>query len=186
MASKRRTFATVTRSLRGRARTPRGDVSDLKTVSVTDAELQRLALVDGDLLFVRTNGNPENVGRCAVFTRRSVEDLESETRRWIYASYLIRARLSVEFEPAYVAAYLGSARGRKYLRDRSKTSAGQYNINIDGLGNVPIPVADRRAQQEFAARAARLGQQREVVLRACAQADELFASLQSRAFRGEL
>jgi type I restriction enzyme S subunit len=43
------------------------DLSDLKLVPVNPSEFKRLQLVDGDILFVRTNGNPDFVGRCAVF-----------------------------------------------------------------------------------------------------------------------
>jgi len=40
---------------------------EITTVDVPNAELERLRLQQGDLLIVRSNGNPDNVGRCAVF-----------------------------------------------------------------------------------------------------------------------
>ena len=43
------------------------DLNELKTVAVEAPEFDRLRLLSGDLLFVRTNGNPDYVGRCAVF-----------------------------------------------------------------------------------------------------------------------
>ncbi|MCK8467823.1 restriction endonuclease subunit S [Microbacterium sp. KSW4-16] len=160
--------------------------AEIKTVSVRDSELSRLVLRDNDLLFVRTNGNPDNVGRCAVFTQSAVADAGYGESPWIFASYLIRARLRDGAAAAFVATFLTTPAGRKHLRDRSKTSAGQYNINIDGIGSVPVPVSDRARQVEFSARIEQLDSRRARLRAALAADNELFASLQSRAFRGEL
>jgi type I restriction enzyme S subunit len=70
------------------------DLNDLKLVPVTEAEEGRLRLKDGDLLFVRSNGNPAYVGRCAVFSERQVRETGYPSHKFIYASYLIRARLN--------------------------------------------------------------------------------------------
>lgn len=59
------------------------DLTDLKYAQLPKKEAESLLLEHGDLIFVRTNGNPEYVGRSAVF------DLEMPC---LYASYLIRAR----------------------------------------------------------------------------------------------
>jgi type I restriction enzyme S subunit len=160
------------------------DINEIKTVSVDDAELERLRLRSGDILFVRTNGNPDNVGRCAVFDPGLVAGADYAPDRWIYASYLIRARLNGGIEPGFVAAYLASQAGRRQLRERSKTSAGQYNINIDGIGSVQIPNAPRESQLEFVNRARKVRAQYD--LAAGDTLNELFRSIQSRAFRGEL
>lgn len=162
------------------------DTREIKVVNVTTAELARLKLRDGDLLFVRTNGNPDNVGRCAVFTHDAVAAAGQQRSDWIFASYLIRARLNVSTHPAFLAAYLRTQTGRRHLKNRSKTSAGQYNINIEGIGSVPVPAVEYRRQSDFLDRNSRLEAQAKLVRSAAAADDELFASLQSRAFRGEL
>ena len=59
------------------------DLTELKTVEVDDSEFQRLKLRDGDLLFVRTNGNPDNVGRCAVFNPLMVSDTGFDSSEFI-------------------------------------------------------------------------------------------------------
>lgn len=159
---------------------------DIKTVNVTPSELNRLTLRDGDLLFVRTNGNIHNVGRSAVFSSTEVGDAGFGDRPWIYASYLIRARLHRGYDPKFVAAYLQTGPGRAQLRERSKTSAGQFNINTESLGSIVIPAAPLAEQQAFAAHVARIDAQRATVQRALAADNELFASLQSRAFSGML
>lgn len=160
--------------------------AEIKTVEVGAAELGRLTLCDGDLLFVRTNGNPDNVGRSAIFSKAAVESAGFGDEPWIYASYLIRARLTGEVLPNFVAAYLATPQGRKQLRERSKTSAGQYNINVESLSSVVLPAVPLAEQRHFASRAETIDVNRGRFRTAASADDVLFASLQSRAFRGEL
>lgn len=162
------------------------DTGEIKTVEVGPSELKRLTLRDGDLLFVRTNGNPDNVGRSAIFSEAAVKPAGFHDLPWIYASYLIRARLSDGVEPRFVAAYLAGPEGRAQLRERSKTSAGQYNINTEALGSLRLPSAPLTAQREFARRVGAIEKRRRQILEAQVADEDLFASLQSQAFRGEL
>jgi type I restriction enzyme S subunit len=106
-------------------------------------------LRDGDVLFVRTNGNPDYVGRSAVFNRTALDQAGFDGSKCVYASYLIRARLNAELCPHFLQAYLTTAEGRKFLRERSKTSAGQYNVNIDGLSSLPVYVPPVELQNQF-------------------------------------
>ena len=163
------------------------DLSELKTVEVEDAEFLRLSLQDGDLLFVRTNGNPDNVGRCAVFNQRDVADSGFDASEFIYASYLIRARMKKHTVlPCVLQQYLSSGEGRHALRARSKTSAGQFNINTEGLGALPIPSFPMPLQEIFIRRKQSIELQKIVYRTSLSELDTLFASLQHRAFRGEL
>jgi type I restriction enzyme S subunit len=162
------------------------DHNEIKTVAVTDSERNRLALRDGDLLFVRTNGNPDNVGRCAAFRASAVVDAGFSGVPWIFASYLIRARLRDPAAAPFLSTYLATPAGRRHLRDRAKTSAGQYNVNIDSIGSLPIPDVDPSGRARFAAHLDRLEAHRTQARKSLATDNELFASLQSRAFRGEL
>ena len=165
-----------------------GEISyeDIKQVPVTEEELSRLQLVDGDLLFVRSNGNPDYVGRSAVFSRRDA-DHAGFADPVIFASYLIRARLREELaNSTFVSAFLNGPEGRRALRRRCKTSAGQYNINTQGLGSVPLPLPPVPAQHKFSQRTRLVRDRVEVCYQQLGQLDALFASLQQRAFRGEL
>jgi type I restriction enzyme, S subunit len=162
------------------------NLSEIKTVAVTDAELERLAIHDGDILFVRSNGNPDNVGRTAVFDAKAAEEVSGGGMPWIYASYLIRGRLISNVVPAFAAAYLSSQDGKTQLRAACKTSAGQYNINIEGLSNVNVPDVTLARQRLFEARTSAVKSRRSAIARSSRALDALFFSLQSRAFRGEL
>jgi Restriction endonuclease S subunits len=123
---------------------------DLVRVEENDAALERLRLQTGDMLFVRTNGNPDYVGRCGVF---DVEDASlniGDNSPVIYASYLIRARLKSEImRPWFLHAYLKSPIGRARILKQARTAAGQYNINTEGLGAIKVPVPSLALQDRF-------------------------------------
>lgn len=112
--------------LRGRV-----DYSDLQHIELNDTEYERLALRKGDVLLVRTNGNPQYVGRSVVIDR-----LHEKT---VYASYLIRIRCDEStLRPAFLAEFLNAPTTRQRLRGEVKSSAGNYNINIAGIRKQPI------------------------------------------------
>ncbi len=163
------------------------DIGDLKLVPVDASEFGKLRLVEGDLLFVRTNGNPNYVGRCAVFSESAVSGLGLATSEFIYASYLIRARIDHDrLDPVFIREFLLSADGRYGLRAHCKTSAGQYNINIAGLGAVAIPEVPMKLQREFSSKVNQVESSQAFHRTHLAHFDALFASLQDRAFKGEL
>jgi type I restriction enzyme S subunit len=162
-------------------------IDDLKYVTLGTSEFERLRLQEGDLLFVRTNGNPAYVGRSAVVHGSLGSELGYSVENFVYASYLIRARLRLDLtDPTYVQTYLGGPTARKAILERAKTSAGQFNINIEGLGAIPVELPPIELQQQFAAQTRLVDAS--VYTQGChlAKLDALFASLQHRAFRGEL
>ena len=116
------------------------NVDDLSFVDARAGDAERLALQGGDLLLVRTNGNPSYVGRSAVFS-------PLDDQRWLYASYLIRVRFNGEILPRFADEYLKSERGRRNLLRRVTTSAGNHNINTKSVLSLPIPIPKDKDQQ---------------------------------------
>ena len=119
------------------------DFDDLKFCDqLSDSELTKLLLQDGDLLIVRTNGSRALVGRCAVF--------HDPGRGYAYASYLIRIRTNPEkVHPQFLAFFLESTMGRDAISERRRTSAGQYNINSTNLRTIPFPCPTLDLQQDL-------------------------------------
>ena len=108
-------------------------LDDLKHTPLSSGELERLRLEEGDLLVVRTNGNPDYVGRCATFSNQN-ED-------FVYASYLIRMRLDESrVRPAFVREFLNSYRGRTEMSGWIRSSAGNYNLSVGAIEKFQIPV----------------------------------------------
>jgi type I restriction enzyme S subunit len=117
---------------------------NLKHCPLEKLELQRVALRKGDLLFVRTNGSRELVGRCAIFEQ------ESDDQTFGFASYLIRVRLdSTKMLPHFLAFFLNSTHGRIELNKRRRTSAGQFNINSENLRSIKLPLPPLHVQKRL-------------------------------------
>lgn len=163
------------------------DLGELKTVCVSDNEFENLKLIDGDLLFVRTNGNPDYVGRCAVFQPSQMKAAGLDADRIIYASYLIRARLKLDLlRPAFLQSFLQTPSGRMNVREKCRTSAGQYNINTKGIGSLKVPKIPIDEQIEFEKRISASQSALAKLTVAHSESINLFGSLVQRAFKGEL
>ncbi|RMB08295.1 restriction endonuclease subunit S [Haloplanus aerogenes] len=115
---------------------------DIKYTELSDSAVEKLALQEGDLLIVRTNGNPDYAGRCAVFEERD------ET--YVFASYLIRLRFDEDrVHPKYVREFLNSSLGRVEMNGWIRTSAGNYNLSIGGIEKIEIPLPPLEEQREI-------------------------------------
>lgn len=115
-------------------------LGDLKFADASKEEVHRNSLCSGDILLVRTNGNPNYVGRGTI-----VPELDGT---WLFASYLIRLRLNTNrVIPNYIHIIIHSNRFRNLLRLKVQTSAGNYNLNIQNLSLLPIALPSLHEQQ---------------------------------------
>nr|WP_241740180.1 MULTISPECIES: hypothetical protein [Microbacterium] len=158
--------------------------ADLKTVEIPVAESTRLRLHPRDVLFVRSNGNPDIVGRASAFS--TLKPTPGDSTPWVFASYLIRARLKQGIEPRAIAALARSPIARRHLRSGAATSAGQYNISIPTLRSLPVFDPTDHAQSRFMEALRVIDQARDHAIGRAQSFNSLIASLQHRAFRGEL
>lgn len=112
-------------------------------IFLTDDEKKRYRLLDGDLLFARVNGNPNNVGRCAPFY---------ECEEQVYHNdHIIRTSCDKSQLDSVFAAYLfNSEYGKNRISKKIKTSAGQYTINQEGLKSIEIILPPIVIQYSFA------------------------------------
>jgi type I restriction enzyme S subunit len=152
---------------------------DLKFTQLPKQEIDRLLMRNGDILFVRTNGNPDYIGRCAVF------DSEQQA---VFASYLIRGRLhsNSAVTPLHVSTTISMPSYRHRVVQEAKTTAGNYNVNIQGLSSLPIIEPPQTLQATYAKlvkKTAVINQKGKDVLR---EADDLFRTLSKSAFISEL
>ena len=153
------------------------DTTDLKYLKVSEAERKLLLLREGDVLVVRTNGNKDYVGRCAVFDRQE---------EFLYASYLIRLRLQPRLNPHYLVALLSTPFGRREIDLNSRTSAGQYNISATGLRSLSIPVPPMSRQLKFLDQYEQWRVAKTHLESGFQEADLAFAALLELAFTGKL
>ena len=92
------------------------NLSDLKYGDLSSSELAKLRLATGDILLVRTNGNPDICGRSWV-----TDNLEGD---WAFASYLVRGRPDPSRCQACVRGTLPEVRHRTEIVAGSHTHLG--------------------------------------------------------------
>ncbi len=152
------------------------DLTDLKYIDLKPEEAHKYLVKRGDVLFNRTN-SADLVGKSAVV--RHATDLA-------YAGYLVRLRLSEDNSGEYLAGYLNSAFAKAKLRSMAKSIVGMANINAKEVQQLPIPIPSSKAQQDYATQIGEIESTKSAHRAHLAKLDELFASLQHRAFAGEL
>ena len=120
------------------------DYSAPNRITLTEAEKARYRLIDNDFLFARVNGNPENVGRCAVF---------HEIGEPVYHNdHIIRVHFNeAMLDGVFASALINSVYGKRQIKSQIKTSAGQYTISQDGIGAITAIVPPIQMQKQFAA-----------------------------------
>ncbi|WP_102193782.1 restriction endonuclease subunit S [Microbacterium aurantiacum] len=133
----------------------------------------------GDVLMTRKNTR-ELVGAVAL-----VDDVRP---RLLMPDLIFRLHLDRDqLDRQYFQALMMNPQKRPSVRDLSSGSASSMpNISKARLASLQIEVPPLAHQRTFASKIDRVNAQRAHVTRALAADDELFASLQSRAFRGEL
>lgn len=133
---------------------------------------------DGDLLMSRAN-TTELVGAVAHVTT-APENLALPDKVWRFV-------WKTEAEPTFWHALLSTpAVRRRISRLSSGTGGSMKNIAKAKLEAMPVPQVGIAEQREFAQRARQSNIARHAVAAAATADDGLFASLQSRAFKGEL
>lgn len=119
-------------------------VDNIACVDLTESEYKSARLTSGDILIVRTNGNPSYTGRSALY------DLNEGHA---FASYLIKISVDTsEYDQEFLIRYLQTNTIRRYFKRHATTSAGNYNINTDTIKNVPVPKISLQNQQEIVTR----------------------------------
>lgn len=157
------------------------DTSDMKYVEISTVELGRLCLTRDDVLIVRSNGNPDYVGRSAPITE------EIEKAAMVYASYLIRLRTDGKrLLSEYLSAFLNSAFGRAAMRNAIRTTAGQSNLSGENLTRIRIPLPAIAEQKKFAAFWHEVRKLRKLIDRSGQEAAGLRSEITALALSGEL
>ncbi|MCF7859736.1 MAG: restriction endonuclease subunit S [Candidatus Cloacimonetes bacterium] len=151
------------------------DLADLKYAELDEKEFNKLLLRKGDLLFVRTNGNPDYIGRCAVF------NLDKD---YVNASYLIRVRLreNAKLLSSFICYIVSLPSYRSKIAKESRTTAGNYNINTQGLKNLKILQPSVESQKKFLSVAYRVEQAKQKMRASLNEMDNHFNALMQRYF----
>ena len=118
------------------------NVSDLKYCELPKEVADKYLLLNGDLLFIRTNGVRERLGKCAVYSDNPPNAL--------FASYLIRARLlTKKVVPRYAAYFFSSELGTELVAGGATPAAdGKFNLNTGAIDSILLPVPPTLDEQQ--------------------------------------
>lgn len=154
------------------------NLSVVKSIEATEEEIERYRLVKDDLLLTE-GGDPDKLGRGTLWG--------NELSECIHQNHVFRVRLKSDMvEPFFLEWLIGSMRGKHYFLRSAKQTTGIATINMTQLRSFPLLLPPVKLQREFAARLAAL----EAVTRkhraSLSKLNDLFSTVQHRAFRGEL
>jgi type I restriction enzyme S subunit len=149
------------------------DTTDLKYLELTEAEREKAELLEGDLLFNRTNSK-ELVGKTGLWDGRFDA---------VAASYFIRLRVNRErIVPAYLWAFFNTSHMKRVLFQTARGAIGQANINAKELRAFPVATPSLPLQSVFAEQASRIDSLARHLDAAAAKAEAMAAGLSAEMF----
>ncbi|MXP41874.1 restriction endonuclease subunit S [Altererythrobacter soli] len=148
----------------------------VQRTNVNAAELDRYTLKDGDLLF-NTRNSRDLVGKTAIF--RGMQDA-------VFNNNIMRIRFGTHWDSAFVEAYFRSRAGRRELEKRKSGTTSVWAVYWSKLKSFPLPQVPYDKQIGFRRFIEATWKQEEELKSELLRYEGLFASLQHRAFRGEL
>lgn len=87
--------------------------------------------------------------------------------------------------PAFLSRFLSTPHGQSQIMRRNKQGV-KAGLNFDDIKSIEVPLPPRKLQDVYAERCRQISRMRAGYTQGVAHLDSLFASLQHRAFRGEL
>ena len=154
------------------------DLSVTKTTEATVEEIQKYRLRQNDLLLTE-GGDADKLGRGTLWN--------DELPECIHQNHVFRVRLqSNDVTPLFLNWLVGSQRGKRYFLRSAKQTTGIASINMTQLRAFPLLLPPLPLQREFGKKVSICNELKGAHILGLAELDALFASLQHRAFRGEL
>jgi len=154
------------------------DLHSLKRVRITEPELALYALRTGDIVVNRVN-SIEYLGKSAL--------IPLLPEPIVFESNMMRISLRRDLvDSRWVIEFLQSPFIRGQLLNRAKRAVNQASVNQQDVKSLRLLAPPLHLQRSFAARAAAVDGLKSSHRASLAQLDALFASLQHRAFRGEV
>ena len=154
------------------------DVSESRRLEVSQTEIEKYGLFPGDLLFCRSSLKLDGIAYNNIFL--------GEPEEALFECHLIRVSPKTDVvNPMFLNLQLRTGPMRALLKSKSKT-ATMTTIDQRALSSVEVVVPPVGLQNRFAAIVESVERQKASQRAHLAELDTLFASLQSRAFRGDL
>ena len=149
---------------------------EVQSTHANDQEASAFSLRPGDFLF-NTRNSKELVGKVCVY---------SGPEGWLFNNNLMRVRFRADVQAWVVAMQFRFRRMQRELVKRKSGTTGVFAIYWKSLRTLPVLVPPSDLQHKFVAIVESVEHQRANQHAHLAELDTLVASLQARAFRGDL
>lgn len=154
------------------------DLTEIKKIKVTEAEINQYKLIKGDLLLTE-GGDPDKLGRGAVWN--------NEIDECIHQNHIFRVRLiDSSINPIFLGALMSSKYGKNYFLKAAKQTTGIASINSRQLKAFPVFIPPSSLQKQFAAIVKKVEVIKTKYNQNFVELETLYSSLSQRAFKGEI
>jgi type I restriction enzyme S subunit len=154
------------------------NLTEIKTIEVTEVEIQQFKLRKGDLLLTE-GGDPDKLGRGAVWN--------DEIDECIHQNHIFRVRVkNTSINPIFLSALIASKYGKSYFLKAAKQTTGIASINSTQLKAFPFVKPPLPLQNQFAVIVEKVESLKSRYTQNLAELESLYGSLSQRAFKGEL
>lgn len=154
------------------------DTTDMKSISVSPSDVARFSMKKGDLLLTE-GGDPDKLGRGAVW--------DGSISPCIHQNHIFKVRFDTSsILPEFASFLIGSNRGKRYFLCAAKQTTGIATINKTQLSNFKMLVPNMKLQQQFSDTVLRAKGTWKKLEQLADVSNNIFSSLQQRAFRGDL
>lgn len=158
-----------------------GEVSDLrmlKRLRASSEEIDLFGLREEDIVINRVNSR-EFLGKSAL--------IPALTEPTVFESNMMRIRVdTARISPGYLIQYLQTAFVRSQVHRAAKDAVNQSSINQQDVKQLEVLLPPIELQEQFVKRVRKIRRVQTCGALALRELDALFASLQHRAFRGQL
>lgn len=154
------------------------DLESLSNIELNSLPNDGYFLSDGDLVFVRSNGNRALVGRCV--------EVYPKNNKLTFSGFCIRYRINSHLvKPTYLSQLFRN-KSFKNLMLESGQGANIQNINQQILSSIDVPLPSLTLQAQFVNSIQAIEEQKAIAQKSLEKSEELFNSLLQKAFKGEL
>ncbi len=154
------------------------NLSEIKTIEVTEAEIHKYKLISGDLLLTE-GGDPDKLGRGAVWS--------CEIDECIHQNHIFRVRaIGNSVNPVFLSALMASKYGKSYFFKAAKQTTGIASINSTQLKAFPLIKPPIDLQNRFAAIVNKVESVRAQYTESLTNIESFYGTLSQKAFKGDL
>ncbi len=158
------------------------ELGNMHDTGISEAEIERVTLVKGDILVVEGNGSVDQIGRVAIWNG-AIEGC-------VHQNHLIKARPLNLVCSEFILYFLMSELGRKFIVRAASSTSGLHTLSLSKVESLFVPLCAREEQNillsELSSKLSLADQLDQTLSTSLQQAESLRQSILKKAFSGQL